>query len=428
MKRILIILLILSTLILTSCTFNSNTNTTDDEHKISSEDLLKMKEQAKLEIDQTFNAEYNFCDKDLEIINARIETGKNAIDKATTPNEVNSHKETFIKSINDFQRSVINLYVPCGIPITCGDGTKDNPFIIANPGNLICFINWINSGINNDSYFELANDIDCKEFIVSPIGIMQDREFCGYFNGNGHEIKNFILQETYMEGLMKYFGLFGNNKGIIENLGMVNFAYFLTWSSSRDNIREVYIGGISGWNEGVIRNCYSIGRADLVYWDNTIYALHPTYFGGISGVNEGKIENSYVDIKAEFEIKKNREPGSGSIHGIAHLGRKGIITNCLAVFTGKVVCERTEIALYDDEYFYGIGDRTSNIENSYFYNLDYFKEYPHRPNKFKQEDLNDSNFYIEILKWDPSIWDLTNIYIEKESNHFTFYPKIYSKE
>ena len=153
------------------------------------------------------------------------------------------------------------------------------------------------------------------------------------------------------------------------------------------------------------------GRADLVYWDNTIYALHPTYFGGISGVNEGKIENSYVDITAEFEIKKNREPGSGSIHGIAHLGRKGIITNCLAVFTGKVVCEGTEIALYDDEYFYGIGDRTSNIENSYFYNLDYF-----------------SKFYIEILKWDPSIWDLTNIYIEKESNHFTFYPKLYSKE
>ncbi len=115
-----------------------------------------------------------------------------------------------------------------------------------------------------------------------PIGKDSDTVFSGTFDGNGHVICG--LKMNCKES-QTYYGLFSNNKGTIENIGVTdgNIAVNKNYGS----------GAIVGCNEGIVRNCYNTSEivGTAVYssngYNNTI--------GGIVGCNKksGTISGCY---------------------------------------------------------------------------------------------------------------------------------------
>jgi hypothetical protein len=161
------------------------------------------------------------------------------------------------------------------------DGSSINPYFIrtaedlnAVRGKVEGYENW---GL--DKYYKLINDIDLKDYGEwTPIGKDEER-FAGYFDGNGHIIKNVNMQKE-----ADNIGLFSitSKEAVIENLGLINI----------DIKGNHYVGGLVGKNHGNIRNCYTKGKVS-----------GSAYLGGLAGKNSfevigndifyGVITNSY---------------------------------------------------------------------------------------------------------------------------------------
>ena len=106
-----------------------------------------------------------------------------------------------------------------------GEGTEDNPFIISTDLQLAKLAHDVNTGnglqVLSGTYFKLSKDIDLKNGIWMPIGTWNTATqhfFAGKFNGDGHAIKNMLIQWTNINGKEASWGLFsrlngtGNNK------------------------------------------------------------------------------------------------------------------------------------------------------------------------------------------------------------------------
>ena len=130
---------------------------------------------------------------------------------------------------------------------TEGDGTLDNPYVIDTKGKLIYLSNQTNENKGQKAYYELQSDIDLEGINWNPI-----KRFEGHFNGNGYEISNFVIKNKYTT--YKYYtnkiGLFGNNFGTIERLGVTKFNIYMFWTLKGLNVQ---IGGIAGENGGVLK-------------------------------------------------------------------------------------------------------------------------------------------------------------------------------
>lgn len=111
-----------------------------------------------------------------------------------------------------------------------GSGTKQDPFIIKNGGQLLYAIK------QGDGYLKLANNIDLNNHNWKPF------DFRGSLDGNGYVISNLRVERDDIS----YRGLIGVNEGTVKNL----------------TIRGVVIkgdnaGAIAGYHRtgGVIDNC-----------------------------------------------------------------------------------------------------------------------------------------------------------------------------
>ena len=120
--------------------------------------------------------------------------------------------------------------------------------------------------------YELNADIDLGGMEWTPVAI-----FYGTFNGNGYTVSNFKITTG-----RAYVGLFGYNKGVIENLGVENFTVNVSYSGN------VYAGGLVGYNSGDILNSYAAG-------DVSATGSSSAYAGGLVGYNyAGSILKSYA--------------------------------------------------------------------------------------------------------------------------------------
>ncbi len=95
-------------------------------------------------------------------------------------------------------------------------------------------------------------------------------EFGGIFEGNGHVIKNLIINGSYRN----YSGFIGkiSSAGRVSNLGIENITMY----------GNAYIGGLAGVNMGAITSCYTQGSLKSL-----------SIAGGVAGINSGVIQNSY---------------------------------------------------------------------------------------------------------------------------------------
>ena len=183
--------------------------------------------------------------------------------------------------------------------------------------------------------YELNADIDLGGMEWTPIAI-----FYGTFDGNGYTVSNFKITTG-----RQYVGLFGYNKGVIENLGVENFTVNVSYSGA------VYAGGLVGYNSGDITNSYATGNVSATGGSSA-------YAGGLVGYNtsSGGITNSCAtgDVSA---TGSSNDAYAGGLVG--YNTSSGGITNSYA--TGDVSASASSA------YAGGlVGDNDSgSITNSY---------------------------------------------------------------
>ncbi len=205
-----------------------------------------------------------------------------------------------------------------------GDGSEGSPFEIANGEQLAYFEKQTTDGESYENkYLKLTADIDLGGREWTPIGSYTS--FKGCFDGNGHSVSNFIINDAYS----CYVGLFADNRGTIKNLGVENAKV----------TGDAFVGGICGFNyeDGTISNCYNTGTVS-----------GSSNVGGICGNNDGAIQNCY-----------NTGAVNGSNYAIGGVcgTSDGTITNCYNAGTvnGKnnvgSICGREYNATIADCYY-----------------------------------------------------------------------------
>ena len=198
-----------------------------------------------------------------------------------------------------------------------GDGSADNPYQIGKAGELYWFAGLVNGDAsvctgdvsqNKSANAVLTANITVNKDVLNangqpngegdafrkwtPIGQYSSKAYSGTFDGQGHTIS----------GLWHWWstddiGLFGNNKGTIKNLGVVD-----SYLSGHVNV-----GGVCGRNGGSLTNCYNTGN---VRGNETV--------GGVCGMNSGSLTNCYNTGNVQ---------GKETVGGVC--GRNpGTITNC----------------------------------------------------------------------------------------------------
>lgn len=253
-----------------------------------------------------------------------------------------------------------------------GSGTKDDPYLIADKYQLN------NVRHHLKSHFKLTDDIvfTKQDFSYNgdfynagtgwaPIGSSDWYAFSGVFDGNGHIISGLYVNKIESKDYT-YVGLFGYNKGTIQNLGLVNSSISIkTKSSIHCFFYDTYAGGIVGCNDGEVNRCYNTGNVDATtiksdtsgdaeicvggivgynYDDGIIsecyntgnisgFSFDDVYTGGIVSYNEGTVNYSYnsgnVSSLSSTKLKATGDCSyaggivsynEGSIHGSYNIG------------------------------------------------------------------------------------------------------------
>ena len=185
----------------------------------------------------------------------------------------------------------------------------------------------------------VKNDIDMSKVCYKVDGTPQNdvswepipSNFKGTFNGDGHEIKN-----LYINTNSDFQGLFRNNYGIIENLGIdeksiikgTNHSGAIVGCNMTTGIikkcynkatvmasRDVWCitGGLVGQNEGLVTMCYNEGKVQAESkndWAQT---------GGVVGLNYNNSELSKCYNKGEIiSIAKENWSNAGGVVGVSY--------------------------------------------------------------------------------------------------------------
>lgn len=253
-----------------------------------------------------------------------------------------------------------------------GSGTGEEPYLIANAGNLYWFAAQVNSGETTINAI-LMNDIVINSqvldadgnLIADPSGLRQwtpigqyisetdNPGFAGTFNGNGKTIRGLY----HYGDSAKYAGLFGYSAGTIRDLAIADAYIHTTHSDGR-------AGSVTGLNEGTVSNCHNsgfvggngqiggiVGRMNagtIENCSNSGTITGNSYVGGICGYEGGKIQNcsnsgtvnGNLDVggiagwnRGAIEKCSNSGTitGNSYVGGVAGLVSGGTINNCYNV-------------------------------------------------------------------------------------------------
>lgn len=171
---------------------------------------------------------------------------------------------------------ILNL---CGLSYSAswdGSGTKDDPFLISTPQQLVELAEEVNNGTGfQNEYFNLTNDIDlsevCGDSLGNWIGIGSILNyFEGSFLGGNHSISNLYIEHDDDTDYCGLFGYIGEQGSVVDLTIQNGSIYNSKWN-----------GAIAAINNGLISNCKNI-NCSVKSWQ---------YSGGICGVNYNTIEN-----------------------------------------------------------------------------------------------------------------------------------------
>ena len=177
-----------------------------------------------------------------------------------------------------------------------GDGSVDNPFLVANADQLNNVRNHL------DKHFMQTHDINLSGYSTGegwePIGD-NSNPFTGTYDGNEFSINNlFIDRNDYYSGLFGYIAVNGNVSDLeLNSVDVTSNSY--------------WVGGLVGRNNGLIDNCSVTGTVMIDGWYYPI--------GGLVGENHGIITNCSFDGTVESD-----DDFTGGLVG----WDEGTITNC----------------------------------------------------------------------------------------------------
>lgn len=192
-----------------------------------------------------------------------------------------------------------------------GSGTADDPYLINNINDLKNLRDFVNSGnAAKNKSFKLTNNITISDNNWEPIGvyvrdnISEWKPFAGIFDGGAGD-KKYEIKNMNITSKIDGAGLFGNNAGIIKNLGIRN--------GSVTGLND--IGSIAGYNSGTIERCYN----EYCTVDGRDRA------GGIVGNNAGTVKICYNTGNVTSPVSAKLR--NGSVGGIAG-DNSGTIEDC----------------------------------------------------------------------------------------------------
>jgi|GEM_PF-2188091 len=308
-----------------------------------------------------------------------------------------------------------------------GDGSADNPYLIANINALL----WIKTETDNQNDFtgkhlvQIA-DIDASETANwndgagwLSIGMIEDTfydftqlyGFNGLYDGQGFKIENlttdFHTSELWDEsGGHGLFGFVGPD-AVLKNINLVNYTL---------KSYGFYAGGIAGNNLGLIENCFTSGElhgADhysggivgsnlgtIESCKSSIRIVTPgPDAGGIAGYNDGIVNNSYFD----GEIDAGDNGWLLRVGGIiGWLDENGILSNSYTAIS----FEGVEFTDYPNAGPL-VGDSYDGTQINSYWNLDAY-ELEEQPEMFpggrKEEELKQQATFED---WDfDAIWGI----------------------
>lgn len=184
-----------------------------------------------------------------------------------------------------------------------GNGTKEDPYLIATPEQLYNVRNHL------DKHFRQIAHIDLSSYSAGlgwePIGLLSNNGFQGSLDGDSYRISNLMINRPDTD----YIGLFANveHGASIKNVVLEGVVI----------IGRSYVGGLVGSNKGMIEGSSSIGDVTGKYnvggltgiltIDGVISHSHAIgvvtgedSVGGLVGLTEssGSIESSYAQGSA----------------------------------------------------------------------------------------------------------------------------------
>ncbi len=255
-----------------------------------------------------------------------------------------------------------------------GDGTKENPYKIAKPSDFAVMQGIINDTALVEKNFVLTADIDFGDVKVTPI-----ENFTGSFNGNGHVIKNLIVDvEKGSAGLfatiagseekvaefknitfkdVKVKGADGvgalagiaNAYTLIDNChvtgsvsgatvgGLVGYIAGGTVSNSSANVTvegKNIAGGLVGMSEAVIKDCETFGEVNAEIADAPLAGV-----GGVVGVmkaGEIRTSSSLADVTVTAVANSSTDNGIAGVGGFAGVAQGTVIEKSFSAGVVKV--------------------------------------------------------------------------------------------
>lgn len=149
-----------------------------------------------------------------------------------------------------------------------GNGTEEDPYLIKNCEDMAYLANEVNNGNSFEGkYFKLIANLDFgarkdennkwNKLNIPYIGINSDTPFSGTFNGDNNHIRGIGISDYLTPG-KKNKGLFGYNKGFIENI-------IISGENHIESGQFANVGLIIGNNEGTITNCNNISRTTVAW-------------------------------------------------------------------------------------------------------------------------------------------------------------------
>lgn len=154
--------------------------------------------------------------------------------------------------------------------------------------------------IGSTGYYLLIEDIDLGGATWRPVAT-----FSGTFNGGGHCIYNFIVNENVIPNSDPHLGFFAETKNtaIIRNLSLGKANYNTSYLADGWWCGGMHVGGIVANNNGIITNCY----VNNVYMKGFVQANGTGAWvnvGGIAGTNRGNISKCMVKNSSLYSQSK----------------------------------------------------------------------------------------------------------------------------
>ncbi len=192
-----------------------------------------------------------------------------------------------------------------------GDGSSDNPYLIATANQLAYAAYQINIGQMRLKSFSLVKDINLSAHYWVPIG----NDFSGTFDGDGHIISGITYNQFVSTSLGYECGFFSNvYDATIKNVILMKPSIASSGLSVTSG--TVYYGNLVAYAGGgtIISNCSVIdiytstgSASNALYLKNIKVTDSPVYIGGLVGYFEPTFTNdttimSWCSVKLDFRI------------------------------------------------------------------------------------------------------------------------------